>query len=291
MPFNLLCLLLSVLIINYNVKLLLEQCLLSITAAGRGIDYEVLVADNASADGSVPYLEGRFANTTFYPLKENIGFARANNLLLAKACGKYILFLNPDTQVPEDCFRKCLHFAEKRFAAFGVRMVDAGNRFLRESKRCTPTVWNSFCKISGLSALFPNLKKVNGYYAAHLNEFESGEIDILSGAFFWVPAAILKITGGFDERFFMYGEDIDLSMRIKKAGFRVFYFGKTTIVHVKGASTPRDERYIKNFYGAMELYVQKYYPRPLAGLLRKAIQLRALLALIWLRLVTKKKPE
>ena len=253
---------LSIIIVNYNVKYFLEQCLHSVLAACKHIDAEIIVVDNASTDDSKTYLPNKFPPVQFLWLPKNIGFGRANNYALALAQGKYILFLNPDTIVVEDSFSICLkHFSQHiNCGALGIRMVDGAGDFLPESKRGFPSISASFFKISGLSEVFTTSSFFAAYYAGHLPQQKANEVDVISGAFMMVPKMVLDITGGFDEAFFMYGEDIDLSYRIQKAGYKNYYLPQTTIVHFKGESTKKNSAdYYKHFYGAMQLFVRKHY--------------------------------
>jgi N-acetylglucosaminyl-diphospho-decaprenol L-rhamnosyltransferase len=264
---------LSIIIVNYNVKYFLEQCLCSVIKAVKNIDAEILVVDNNSADGSKEFFSGRFPQAKFLWKNENTGFAKANNEALQSATGDKILFLNPDTIVPEDCFEKCLAFfsTAPHIGALGVRMIDGNGNYLPESKRGFPSFFTSFCKISGLTKLFPHSKLFADYYLAHLPENEINEADVLSGAFIMADKKALDKTGGFDEIFFMYAEDIDLSYRIKKAGFKNYYFPQTTILHFKGESTRKDSvEYVRNFYGAMLLFIKKHY-RTVQGILYAAL--------------------
>jgi N-acetylglucosaminyl-diphospho-decaprenol L-rhamnosyltransferase len=263
--------LLSVIIVNYNVRYFLEQCLSSVKKAleqggGPGGNSlatltEVLVVDNNSADGSITYLQPRFPFVRFIANTGNSGFGRANNQALAQSRGKYILFLNPDTILPEDCFQQCLAFMDARpnAGALGVRMIDGSGRYLPESKRGFPTPWVSFCKMSGLTRLFPHSRLFARYYLGHLSSTKTHPVDILSGAFLLARKATLDTTGGFDERFFMYAEDIDLSYRIQQAGYLNYYLPDCTIIHFKGESTRRDARYVKQFYTAMIQFVEKHF--------------------------------
>jgi N-acetylglucosaminyl-diphospho-decaprenol L-rhamnosyltransferase len=263
--------LLSVIIVNYNVRYFLEQCLSSVKKALEQRDgpggkrfsalTEVLVIDNNSTDGSITYLQPRFSFVRFIANAENSGFGRANNQALAQSRGKYILFLNPDTVLPEDCFQQCLAFMDARpdAGALGIRMIDGSGRYLPESKRGFPTPWVSFCKMSGLTRLFPHSRLFARYYLGHLSSTETHPVDILSGAFLMARKEALEKTGGFDERFFMYAEDVDLSYRIQQAGYQNYYFAETTIVHFKGESTRRDARYVKQFYTAMIQFVEKHF--------------------------------
>jgi N-acetylglucosaminyl-diphospho-decaprenol L-rhamnosyltransferase len=252
---------LSIIIVNYNVKFFLEQCLCSVIKAIAGIEAEVLVIDNDSADGSVGYLRPKFSFVRFIENKENLGFAKANNIGLALAKGKYVLFLNPDTIVAEDSFQKSIDFilSNQDAGALGVKMVDGSGKYLKESKRGFPSPWASFCKLAGLTFLFPRSGIFANYYLGDLTEQRNQMIDVISGAFFFVKQETLDQTGGFDERFFMYAEDIDLSYRIQQAGFKNYYLSETTIIHFKGESTKKDRRYVKLFYRAMSQFARKQF--------------------------------
>ena len=267
---------LTVIIVNYNVKYFLEQCLHAVVAAAKNIDAEIIVVDNDSTDGSKAYLSSNFATVQFLWNRVNVGFAKGNNHALALAKGKYILFLNPDTIVAEDSFEMCLqHFYRSASCgAIGVRMIDGAGDFLPESKRGFPSVTASFFKLSGLSSVFNSSAIFAAYYAGHLPQHSPNEVDVLSGACMMVPKAVLEQTGSFDEAFFMYGEDVDLSYRIQKAGYKNFYLPQTSIVHFKGESTQKhSENYVAHFYGAMQLFVQKHYAPLPADLMSLAIKM------------------
>lgn len=277
--------LLSVIIVNYNVKYFLEQCLCSVKKAmdnreglaggNLSSQTEVFVVDNYSTDDSLAYLRPRFPFVQFMVNTENLGFARANNQAVQQCRGKYILFLNPDTILPEDCFQQCFSFMEQHSdaGALGVHMIDGSGRYLPESKRGFPSPWVSFCKMSGLTRLFPTSKWLARYYLGHLSPAQTHRVDVLSGAFLWVRKEVLDKTGGFDERFFMYAEDIDLSYRIQQAGYRNYYLPSPVIIHFKGESTRKDARYIKLFYTAMIQFVQKHYKGAGAWWYTKLLQL------------------
>jgi len=273
---------LSVIIVNYNVKLLLGQCLLSVqtTISVLKNDAEIIVIDNNSKDGSQEYINQYFPGVRYFYNHENTGFAKACNQGLEKATGKYILFLNPDTIVPKTCFQTCISFFETHpdAGAVGVRMINSKGVFLKESKRGFPSPAASFFKLFGLAFLFPKSKTFAGYYLGHLPEEENNKVDVLSGAFMMVRKEVLEKIKGFDEDFFMYGEDIDLSYRINQAEFSNYYLGKTTITHFKGASTTYDNRHIKIFYEAMNLFVKKHYQGK-----RSSIYVWILYTGIWLR--------
>ncbi|MES2374710.1 MAG: glycosyltransferase [Bacteroidota bacterium] len=278
---------LSIIIVNYNVRYFLEQCLYSVQRAVAGIDAEVIVVDNNSADGSIAYLRPLFPSVQFLINEKNFGFARANNQALAICKGKYVLFINPDTLIPEDCLQKCLAFMEKdpKAGALGVRMVDGKGKFLPESKRAFPSPWVSFWKLTGLSAVFPQSRIFNRYALGFLDEHRNHSVDVLAGAFMLVKKELLVQLHGFDESYFLYGEDIDLSYRIKQAGYENLYFAGTSIIHFKGESSGTASlSRIKYFYSAMQVFVQKYYhsgsAKLLSVFLTLAIALRGFLSAI-----------
>lgn len=227
------------------------------------MEMEVIVVDNHSTDGSREYLEPLFPQVRFFWQKENTGFSKACNYGLQQARGTYILFLNPDTILPEDGLEKTLSFMQshKDAGALGVRMIDGSGRFLKESKRGLPSTLASFFKFSGLIRLFPRSAFFAQYYSGHLPEDAVNCVEVLSGAFFFTSRQVLQQTGSFDEQFFMYGEDIDLSYRITRAGYRNYYYPDTTIIHFKGESTWKaDVKYLTRFYEAMKIFVNKHYP-------------------------------
>ena len=253
---------LSIIIVNYNVKYFLEQCLQSVLLATKNCTAEIFVVDNNSTDGSKQFLEPLFKEVHFIWLPKNIGFAKANNIALTKTSGDYILFLNPDTIVAEDSFEKTIAFLQNNTAigALGVKMIDGSGLFLKESKRAFPSPSISLFKILGLANLFPKSKLFAKYHMGHLSVNENNEVDVLAGAFMLVPKVVLNVVGSFDEAFFMYGEDVDLSYRIQKAGYKNYYFAKTTILHFKGESTKKGSlNYVSLFYKAMNLFVHKHY--------------------------------
>jgi GT2 family glycosyltransferase len=283
---------LSVIIVNYNVKYFIEQCLYAVYKAGRGIAMEVIVVDNHSADGSRDYLEAAFKQVQFYWLSENPGFAKACNMGLMHAKGSYILFLNPDTIISEDCLEKCIDFlnTHPQAGALGVRMIDEWGHFLKESKRAFPSPAASFFKLTGLARLFPRSTRFAKYYLGNLSEVQTHEVDVLAGAFMMIKKTVLDITGSFDEAFFMYGEDIDLSYRIQKQGYKNYYYPGVTILHFKGKSTPqKNMRYVRIFYRAMRVFAHKHYGKRIYGLynacIQAAIGLRAAIAnlLYWIK--------
>lgn len=265
---------LSVIIVNYNVVYFLEQCLNSVFAASKNLNVEVFVVDNNSVDGSVELVREKFRNVKLIANKENTGFSKANNQAIQLSSGKYILLLNPDTVVEEDTFEKTLKFMDEHPEAggLGVRMIDGKGKFLPESKRGFPSPWVAFCKIFGLSKLFPKSKTFSQYHLGYLSEFEINEIDVLSGAFMLMRKETLDKIGLLDETFFMYGEDIDLSYRIKLGGYKNYYFPETKIIHYKGESTKKSSvNYVFVFYKAMIIFAKKHLSSNNAKLFSVAI--------------------
>ena len=232
---------LSVIIVNYNVQHFLEQCLKSVFKSIQNIEVEVWVVDNNSVDGSVAMIKEKFPNVKLVALKDNLGFSKGNNLAIKQSKGKYTLLLNPDTLVEEDTFKKILKFMDSNPIAggLGVKMVDGKGNFLPESKRSLPTPSVAFYKIFGLSSLFPKSKRFGKYHCGHLDKNNNHEIEILSGAFMLMRKEALDKVGLLDEDFFMYGEDIDLSYRLIKGGYKNYYFSDTRIIHYKGESTKK----------------------------------------------------
>ncbi len=272
---------LSIVIVNYNVRYFLEQCLRSIVPSAIGIVHEVIVVDNASTDGSREYLESRFQWVRFIWNRENRGFAVANNQGLAEARGQFILFLNPDTLLSEESLSSCIdHFRKNvKAGAIGIRMLDGSGRFLRESKRSFVTPMTAFYKLTGLARLFPRSPIFARYHQGHLDPLKNHQTEVLAGAFMMVRKSVLEKTGGFDERFFMYGEDIDLCYRIRQAGFENHYLSNPPIIHFKGESTSKHTlRYVRMFYGAMAIFARKHYGGWRAGFLTACIHVA-----IWLR--------
>ena len=270
----------SVIIVNYRVRYFLELCLYSVSKALADIEAEIIVVDNHSGDGSLEAVAPLFPTVQFIANQENTGFAAANNQALRRARGEYVLFLNPDTILPEDYARVCLDFLrdKPRAGGLGVRMIDGSGRFLKESRRGFPSPWVAFCKLSGLSAVFPRSRHFAGYYLGHLPEKGSHPAPVLSGACLLVRRAILDTVGAFDERFFMYAEDIDLSYRLEQAGYENFYTSGTTVIHFKGESTQKDSRYVRQFYKAMSQFRRKHFNRGFPALLNKGMD-----AAIWAR--------
>ena len=273
---------LSVVIVNYNVKYYLEQCLRSVYKASEGIAMEVFVVDNASTDDSMEYLCPRFPGVNFIKNSQNMGFSRANNQAIVRTVGQYVLLLNPDTIVGENVFQDCITFldAHPQAGATGVAMLKYTGSFAWESRRGLPTPFTSFCKMSGLGDVFPHSRWFGRYYMRYLDRKMPNEIEVVSGAFNMLRREALDKTGLLDEDFFMYGEDIDLSYRLLQKGYKNYYI-PSQIIHYKGESTEKSSfRYVHVFYNAMLIFFDKHYKSSyylLSFLIRMAVYIRAFL--------------
>ncbi|MCJ8153799.1 glycosyltransferase family 2 protein [Chryseobacterium sp. SSA4.19] len=261
---------LSIIIVNYNVTKLLISCLLSVRKYITDVSYEVIVIDNASTDSSWKELIPEFPDVHFISSETNNGFSKANNEAAKAASGDYLLILNPDTEFEGFYMKEILGFADSQpgFGCLGVRMHDADGVFLPESKRSVPDMFNSFEK------LFVNFKKNNSksYYRDDVDETAVDQVEVVTGAFLLIKKAVYDKVGGFDEAYFMYGEDVDLCYTLLKNGYTNFYYGSASILHHKGESTVKDEVYLQRFYGAMQIFINKYYRKsqPLQYMLLKA---------------------
>lgn len=274
---------LSVVIVNYKVPYYLLQCLDAVFKAIQSLQVEVIVVDNASEDESQQLVNRYFPAVIYLQNTQNEGFAKANNRAIRQAKGDYVLLLNPDTILPEDALVNILHFAQNapQFGALGVRMVNGDGQFLPESKRSVPTVLNSLLKMLHVPGFVSN-----PYYYTPLDEKQWGEVPVLSGACMLLHKAVLGEVALLDERYFMYGEDIDLSYAITRAGFKNYYF-PLTMVHYKGESTTYDARYMRHFYGAMQLFYQKYYGK---GLVNSCLKILTA-CMVWLGKCKKTSPK
>lgn len=252
---------LSVIILNYNVRYFLEQCVLSVQKALENIDGEIIVVDNDSSDDSCKMMKQRFPSVTLIENKENSGFPKGNNIGVAVAKGEYLCILNPDTVVAEDTFIKVLAFAKQQtdLGIVGCKLIDGTGNFLPESKRGVPTPWVAFTKIMGLYKIFPKTSLFNRYYAQHIKENETGKVAILVGAFMVLKRDLYLEVGGFDEDCFMYSDDIDLSYMVLQKGKSNYYFHDTTVIHYKGESTIKDGVYMKRFQEAMHFFYKKHF--------------------------------
>ena len=251
---------LSIIIVNYNVKEFLQNLIHSIEKASSNLTKEIFIIDNASDDGSVDFIKEKFPQIKLFANQKNLGFGKANNIGLKEATGKYILLINPDTIVAEDTFEKMIQFFEsnKNVGLAGCKILNPDGTLQLACRRSFPGPWTSFTKVTGLSSLFPNSKIFARYNLTYLDENQTYEVDAISGSFMMMRKEVYDKVGGFDEQFFMYGEDLDLCYRIQKAGYKVFYVHTTQIIHYKGESTKRsslDET--KVFYSSMHLFVKK----------------------------------
>lgn len=248
---------LSFIIVNYNVTQFLRNCLHSIQKYAAEINYEVIVVDNNSPDSSWKNLISEFPDVRFIASETNEGFSKANNKAIKLAKGEYLLILNPDTELEGFYVKEILNFADAKpkLGCLGVRMHDASGKFLPESKRSVPDMFNSFEK------LFAGFKKNNSksYYHNDISEYDISETEVITGAFMLIKRATYHFVGGLDEKYFMYGEDIDICYTLLNNGFNNYYYGKVSILHHKGESTVKNKTYLKRFYGAMQIFIDKYY--------------------------------
>lgn len=294
---------LSVIIVNYNVKYYLDQCIRSVLRAFEVMKKasssdssvneevaEIIVVDNHSADGSVDYLEKRYPQM-LYPMvrfvrsAHNLGFARANNIAIRQSRGEYVLLLNPDTIVGEDTLKASVDFmdAHEDAGAVGVRMLGAQGRRAMESRRGLPTPMVSFFKMLGFCNRWPHHRLFGKYYMGYLPWDEPCQIEVVSGAYCMLRRKALDEVGLLDEDFFMYGEDIDLSYRVLKGGYHNYYL-PVDILHYKGESTQKSSfRYVHVFYEAMLIFFRKHYSGMtflLSLPIKTAIYAKALMALV-----------
>lgn len=276
---------LTVIIVNYNVKYYVEQCLNSLARALEGIESEVIVVDNHSRDDSVRYLSRRYKGVNIIDSNHNLGFARANNIAIRQAEGEFILLLNPDTFVGEDTIRNCISFMEQHSDAggVGVKMFNTDGTLALESRRGLPTPLTSLYKMCGLCARFPNSKTFGRYYMSYLDWDKPQKIDVISGAYFMLRHSAIDKIGLLDEDFFMYGEDIDLSYRLLKGGYTNWYLPQP-ILHYKGESTHKTSfRYVHVFYQAMLIFFRKHYGHLSFCItlpIKAAIYVKAMIALV-----------
>lgn len=282
---------LSVIIVSYNVKYYLEQCLLSVERAIEEIDAEIIVVDNASKDGSVDYIQARFPHITCISSLHNLGFACANNLAIRQCKGEYVLLLNPDTFVAEDTIRQSVSFMDThpKAGGLGVEMLNTDGSRAMESRRGFPSPLVAFYKMIGLCKHFPTHPRFGHYYMSNMPWDKAGHIEVISGAYCMLRHEALDKVGLLDEDFFMYGEDIDLSYRVLKGGYENWYL-PAKILHYKGESTKKSSyRYVHVFYDAMLIFFRKHYGGTsflLSVPIKAAIYLHATVSLV--RMLTNK---
>ena len=275
----------SIIIVNYNVKEFLQNLLHSIDKAAQNIWHEIIIVDNASDDGSIEFLQQKFPNVKLIVNKENLGFGKANNIGMKTAKGKYLLLLNPDTLLSENLLQEMITFLDKTPEAgmAGCKILNPDGTLQLACRRSFPGPWTSFCKVTGLSTIFPKSKIFARYNLTYLDENQTYEVDAISGSFMMMRKEVYEKTGGFDEDFFMYGEDLDLCYRIQKEGYKVFYVHSAQIIHYKGESTKRSSiDDTKLFYNAMHLFVKKHFSTSLLVeiILQAAIFFRKIFAFL-----------
>ena len=292
---------LSIIIVNYNTKQLLDDCLQSLAAADippGGM--ELIVVDNASADGSQAMVAEKYPDVTLIASETNLGFAAANNRGTAVAQGHTFLFLNSDTKISREALIQPVHYLQTHpdAGAITVHLVYPTGQRDPDNHRGFPTPWASLCHFSGLGRLFPNDPRFNQYFQAYRDFSQTHEIEVIAGSFMMMPAALFHQLGGWDETYFFYGEDIDFCYRIHQAGYKIIYYPHVEVLHYKGASSGlRKEsahiaqppkvtrvRVAKESVRAMQLFYQKFYqqkyPRWVTAFVLAGIQLRG-----WFRVV------
>ncbi len=272
---------LSVIIVNYNVKEFVQQLLNSLENSLRHISSEVFVVDNASDDGSQKMLAEQFPFVKLIANTHNVGFARANNQALARAVGKYLVLLNPDTITQADTFQKLLDFMESQAGAgmATCKVLNPDGSLQLACRRSYPTPWVAFTRLTGLSYFFPKSKTFGRYNLTYLAENEIAEVEAISGSFMMVRRSVIDEIGMLDEAFFLYGEDLDWCYRIIEAGWKIYYVPTTQIIHFKGESSKQSHLDgLLIFYRAMALFVKKHFRKRYFF-----VTYQILLLAIWLR--------
>lgn len=253
---------LSIVIVNYNVKDYLRQALSAIYQSQGDFAYEVFVVDNASVDGSVSMVKRNFPQVNLIASRKNLGFSGGNNLALKRANGRYVLLLNPDAIVACDTLANMIEFMDENpdVGASGCKILNPDGTFQLNSRRSIPTIKISLAKLLRLDKLFPNSKKFARYNMTYFDPDESRDVEALMGAFFMVRREALEDVGLLDDTFFMYGEDLDWSYRFTKAGWKIWYYPKTTIVHhyrKSSSQKPLQTAYV--FHTAMAIFYNKHF--------------------------------
>jgi GT2 family glycosyltransferase/lipopolysaccharide/colanic/teichoic acid biosynthesis glycosyltransferase len=253
----------SVIIVNYNVKNLLENCINSVLISSRNYNTEIIIVDNNSFDGSYEYISSKFCSTKNIKIirsKINLGFAKANNLGINQASGKYLLILNPDTLLQENTIEKCINFydSDQKIGALSCKLILPNGKLDLACRRSFPSSPIALYRLVGLSKLFSRSKIFGKYNLTFLDENSTYEVESICGAYMLIKKDLFDQLGGFDEDYFMYGEDLDLCYKIKKAGYKIYYYSGTSAIHYKGESTKKSSiSYVNNFYGAMRIFVEK----------------------------------
>jgi len=252
---------LSIVIVNYNVKDALDNCLASIYKANTyNHNLEIIVVDNNSFDGSTGLVAEKYPDVILIKNSENIGFSKANNIAIKKAVGEYLLILNPDTVLEEGTYKKIIDFikSDKRIGIVTSKLIMSNGEIDIACRRSFPTISVALPRILGLSKIFPKNRFFGKYNLSYLDENSICEVDAVNGAFMFMKKSVLNEVGLFDEDYFMYGEDIDLCYRVKMKGYNNYYFPEVKTIHLKGESTRKTKlSYVNNFYGAMSIFVRK----------------------------------
>lgn len=267
---------LSIVIVNYNTRQLLDDCLTSILAAEAPAGgMEIIVVDNASSDGSQALVREKYPTMRLVASEVNRGFSAANNLGVAVANGRTVLFLNSDTRLAPDALVKPLAYLEQHpeVGALTVRLIYPTGQRDPDNHRGFPTPWNAICHFSGLSKLFPANPRFNGYFQSYADMSQTHPVDVIAGSYMLMPMALCRELGGWDETYFFYGEDIDFCYRIRQAGYQIIYYPHVEVLHYKGASSglrkesariakpPRETRIkvAKESVRAMKIFYGKFY--------------------------------
>ncbi len=251
---------LSVVFLSYNTRDLTEQALRTVLDAAEGMAVEVFVADNASVDGSVEMVEEKFPQVKLIRNEGNVGFAAGNNVALRRVVGEYVLIINTDTIVRRDTLSAMVEFldAHPEAGACGCKILDPDGTLQMDSRRGFPTPVAAFCKMSGLSRLFPDHPVISHYHMTYLDPERTEEVEVISGSCMMVRKTAMDQVGLLDEDYFMYGEDIDWCYRIHQAGWKIYYVPTTEIIHFRGESgrgVPLRILYRKS--QAMSIFVKK----------------------------------
>ncbi len=273
----------SIVIVNYKVKEYIANLLNSLKKAQADFNLEIFVVDNDSQDNSVDYLRARYEDVIYIENKENVGFGVANNQAIMQARGEFTLIINPDTLVSEDTLEIMVNHMRHNLkcGASGCKILNPDGTFAPESKRSIPTINTAINKVLGLNTLFPKSKVFGSYYLGWLDENESSHIEVLSGCFMFWRTELLKSLNGFDERFFMYGEDIDLCYRIQSTDYYIEYVPTTSIIHYKGESTRKgDLKYVRIFNKALFQFFDKHYSSNYSKVFRSLV-----FTAIWIRIL------
>ena len=271
---------LEVVIVNYNTKERLEACLQSVFKSTNKYTFGVSVVDNASTDGSQGLVKNFITeghkSLKFFELDQNRGFTGGNNVALKETSADFVLLLNPDTVVLENTFEVVLDYMKSNpdVGIAGCKVLKPEGSLDLACRRKFPDPVNSFFRVTGLSLLFPKNRIISGYNLTHLPVNEVTEVDSVMGAFLMINREVMNKIGLLDERFFMYGEDLDWCWRVKEAGYKVMYYPKTSIVHYKGsASKKASTRSLYEFHRAMALFFDKHYKNKYLFLTRRLVYL------------------